>query len=119
MRIRGKPAYIIRHYIYLFKALTIKNVTLRKKKIQMRKNDARHKHKILWLHNDKCDLCDSKKQLQIHHRKYIPNHTRRKFISILCNRCHIKYHQGKLSLFERLKYHLLLFKIWNLKGKFL
>ncbi len=119
MRIRGKSAYIIRHYFYLFKTLRIKDITIRKKKIQMRRRDAKQKLKLLWKHNNECDLCGNKKNLQIHHRKYIPNHTRRKFISILCNRCHIKYHQGKLNLFERLKYHLLLFKIWNLKGKFL
>lgn len=58
---------------------------------------------ILKRDNFKCVKCESKKTLQVHHKKYIGNRKpweyNNMFLEVLCSDCHQKEHEKDLSSF--------------------
>lgn len=54
----------------------------------------------------KCEICHSNKNLSIHHKNENINDCKSKNLQLICNSCHMKYHQGKkrkrrLKVFQR------------------
>jgi hypothetical protein len=61
-----------------------------------------HRAELRALFNNECQICHTKENLDLHHIKYAWNPVdiaaNKKFLTLLCNPCHMKVHSGELTL---------------------
>ncbi len=74
--------------------MTIKKLNRHKQHAQVRKWAKRHRDEIHEKFDNKCNQCDSIKDLTIHHKKY---EIGMENVEILCNKCHRKFHKKELK----------------------